>query len=361
MNAIARAWLRPFCVALREPLATAAGSIEARTGVLVVLEDRAGRVGVGEASPLPGRLAGPVENLPACREALARAVEGLEGCDPESVLAGDGSEVVPLAARFALESALIDLVAQARGVCGADWLAGGRAPHDRVPVNALVGGGDAGAVGRAARCLVARGYGTFKLKVGMDGLGDDIERVASLRQAVGSRACVRLDANGAWSPEQAEEAVAALARLEVEYIEDPICIESRSDVACLAALRAASPVPLAVDECTADPDLLCEVLAKEAADRLILKPPSLGGLRATRRRVRDAAAQGVACVLTSSIDTAVGLAATLHLAASLPGAAPACGLGTAEWLAEDVAPPPAVRQGVMALPEGPGMGVVVAL
>jgi o-succinylbenzoate synthase len=360
-RAIVRGVLHPFEVALRRPLETSAGRIESRRGVLLRLVDRAGRVGLGEASPFPARVESPEEDVLACDEALAEAIPALGGMDPVERLDGLAlPDAVPPAARFALESALVDLAAQARGLRAADWLAGGRAFRDPVIVNALIAGADAEAVRAGAEEALALGYETFKLKVGFAGVGEDTERLESLRRTVGKAARIRVDANGAWSPEVAREALRELERFDLEFVEDPIAVGSVDDVADLGALRGSSPVPIAVDEATARPPLIAEVLEQKAADRLVLKPAAIGGLLASRRLAGAAHRLGIGCVVTSNLDAAVGLAASLHLAASLEGELAACGLGTASWLARDVATPLPVRGGRMHLPEGAGLGVVLA-
>ncbi len=352
--------VRPFRLRLRAPLETGAGLIEVREGVLLVLHDSEGRRGLGEAAPIPGLPAFAHEEARSCGDVLMCSIPHLEGRSPEEV--DDLLERVERchpASRFALESALVDLAAQARGVRVADWLAGGHAPHTKVPVNALVTGADPEEVRVVAEGAIARGFGTFKLKVGIRGLAEDAKRVAALRNAIGTRARIRLDANGAWSRDEALRAIAELSRFTIEYIEDPIRIRTLEDVAILAELRAASSIPLGADDCVADPVLVREIIARKAADVLILKPSCLGGLAAARAVARAAWARGMRAVVTSSIDSAVGVMATLHLAASLEGDLAACGLATASLLAEDVATPPAIDRGVMTLPSEPGLGVVL--
>jgi o-succinylbenzoate synthase len=301
------------------------------------------------------------EEVRVCDGALTRAIPALEGMDPEALAdARSRLEPAPPAAHFALESALVDLAAQARGLRAADWLAGGRAPRGQVAVNALIGGADAEAVRASAEEALGSGYQTFKLKVGVGGIGEDAKRLESLRRTVGNAARIRLDANGGWSPEAARDALVDLSRFDLEFLEDPIPICGRDDVAMLADLRRSSPVPIAVDACTARRDLVAEVFALDAANLLVLKPAAIGGLMRARRLAQQAQRVGIRCVVTSNLDAAVGLAASLQLAASLAGALPACGLGTAAWLARDVATPPAIRGGYMRLPEMPGLGVILA-
>jgi L-alanine-DL-glutamate epimerase-like enolase superfamily enzyme len=182
--------------------------------------------------------------------------------------------------------------------------------------------------------------------------------VAALRQAVGPEARIRLDANGAWSAEMARDALRELSRFDLEYVEDPLRVRTPDDVEALASLRGESPVSLAADDCLWDPACASAMLACRAVDRFVLKAAPLGGLAATRELARRARERGIDSVVTSTMDAAVGLTASLHLAAAL-GAESACGLGTAAWLAEDVATPPRIEAGQMSLPRGSGLGIDV--
>jgi o-succinylbenzoate synthase len=351
--------VRPFHLPLRAPLETGASRIVAREGALLVLRGAAGRVGFGEASPIPGFRAFAREPVDAVLAVLGKAARSLAGRSPDDVadvLAGVGSEHP--ASRFAIETACADLVSQALGMRMADWLAGGAAPREQVAVNALIAGGSAEAVRDAAEKARADGFRAFKLKLGVRGIGEDTKRVAALRDAVGRDGVIRLDANGAWSPEEAAAALAEFARFEVDYVEDPIRIRTPDHVAELAALRQITTrIPLAIDDAAADPVLLRRAIDLRAADVLVVKPSCLGGLGATTAIVNDAREGGMRAVVTSGIDSAVGLAATLQLAASLPGELPPCGLATSHLLARDVAPPPPIVNGAMALPQMSGLGV----
>lgn len=355
---IVRGEIRPFRLRLRTPLETGRGRIREREGVLLTLYDSDGRCGIGEASPIPGGSSAEGRDVRACSDALEGVLPRLEGRSSEDAVALlAGVEEAQPAARFGLESALVDLSARRRGVRAADWLAGGRAPHPVVPVNVLINGSSPEEVRIAAELASARGFGTCKLKVGVLGLGEDTKRVDALREAMGPHAMIRLDANGAWSPEEAREALAELSRFEIEYVEDPIHIGRLADVRALGELRAASPVAFASDEGAVNPVLRREILATKAADWLILKPSALGGLTASRRVAREAWAAGVRAVVTSGIDSAVGLTATMHLAASLEGELFPCGLATAGLLMEDVAAPPPIQRGRMRLSGSPGFGI----
>lgn len=203
------------------------------------------------------------------------------------------------------------------------------APHrDRIPINATVP-----AVPAAQVPDVLAGFPgahTAKIKVAEPGqtLADDIARVEAARAMV---ARLRVDANGGWTVEQAAAAAAALtATGPLEYLEQPC-----ASVAELAELRRRIDVPIAADESirrAADP---LAVVRANAADIAVLKVAPLGGISAL---LGIAAQLGVPVVVSSALDSAVGISAGLRAAAALPALEYACGLGTGSFFIEDVAP-----------------------
>jgi L-alanine-DL-glutamate epimerase-like enolase superfamily enzyme len=143
-----------------------------------------------------------------------------------------------------------------------------------------------------------------------------------------------------------------LAAYDLEYIEQPV-----AGMADLAQVRRAVDVPIAADECVTDAGTVRELAVLGAADIVVVKPALLG-LRAAVSVVRTAQACGLGVVVTSALDTSIGIAAALHLAATLPDPALPCGLATASLLAGDLARDPLTpRSGWLEVPRGPGLGV----
>jgi O-succinylbenzoate synthase len=210
----------------------------------------------------------------------------------------------------------------------AGWIGWPAPVRDVVPVNAIVPAVDPETAGRLTR---ESGCTTVKVKVAEPGqtLDDDVARVAAVRDALGAGGCVRVDANGAWTTSEAVAALRQLAASDLEYVEQPC-----STLPECAAVRLASGVRVAVDEGVrkaADPTHV--VGLREAADVLVLKVPPLGGVRPA---LAVAATYGLPCVVSSALDTSVGLSAGLALAASLPELPYACGLGSGRLLTADV-------------------------
>ena len=181
----------------------------------------------------------------------------------------------------------------------------------------------------AARMAVAAGCHTIKVKVG-DPEGE--ARVRAVREAVGPAAHIRLDANGSWDLEQAIRALEVLARYDIELVEDPV-----PTLADLALLRRRTSIPLAAETSIRTMEDVIEMRRLDAADVLVIKPQRIGGIVAALHAAELAA---IPVVVSSALETSVGLAACLAVAAALPASPYAHGIGTATLLAEDVASDP---------------------
>jgi O-succinylbenzoate synthase len=213
--------------------------------------------------------------------------------------------------------------------------------RDRVPINATVPAVPATRVSEVlARFPGAR---TAKVKVAEPGqtLADDVDRVNATRELVPT---VRVDANGGWSVEEAARAAAALtADGPLEYLEQPCATVDE-----LAALRQRLDVPIAADESIRKADDPLAVVRAQAADIAVLKVAPLGGISSL---LEIAAQIDIPVVVSSALDSAVGIAAGLSAAAALPQLRHACGLGTGGLFVEDVAEPAEPIDGF--LPVGP--------
>jgi O-succinylbenzoate synthase len=210
-----------------------------------------------------------------------------------------------------------------------DWPAPLR---DAVPVNATV----PVVAPDVAHVLVSRsGCATAKVKVAEPGtsLADDLARVEAVRDALGPAGRVRVDANGAWSVDQAVSCIGELDRAAggLEYVEQPC-----GTVEELAACRRRVEVPIAADESIRRAEDPYRVRDLEAADLAVLKVQPLGGVRACLRIAEDI---GMPVVVSSALETSLGLAAGVALAAALPSLDHACGLATRSLLTADVATP----------------------
>ena len=181
------------------------------------------------------------------------------------------------------------------------------------------------------------GCRTVKVKVADRGqtLADDVARVAEVRRLMGPDGRIRVDANGGWNVDEAERAVHALAPFDLEYLEQPC-----SSIAELAELRARIrylDILIAADESVRRAEDPLEVARSGAADLLVIKAQPLGGITAALRLIDEA---GLPVVVSSALDTSVGISMGLALAARIPHLDYDCGLGTAALLVADVTDEP---------------------
>jgi len=276
------------------------GAARARTvreALLVELRDERGAIGLGEAAPLPGVSPDTLE-------------------DAERAVAAFSLETLALpaapAARFALETALLALEAQRAGTTIARLLGG---TTDALPCAVVVDTLD------AARAAIAAGATVLKLKVGP---GLDVAWIAAVA-ALGVR--LRLDANGAWSLDEARAHLAALAGLPIDFVEEP-CRDARALLPGLVG-RLEPAGAIALDESLVGDHAIDPRLAA-----VILKPTLLGGLRACLALAAAARAAGVPAIVTHALEGPIGTAACAELALAL-GGAHAAGLaphaGIAGW------------------------------
>ena len=308
-------------------------------GVLQLTTDD-GLVGLGE-------VAGPT--LPTGFETeLKRVTRVLLGRE----LAGAGAVGGILGG--AVDTSILDVQGQLAGRSMADLLGGGA---DSVAVNALVVvTGSPVADVAAALARVDAGLQTIKLKPTAGGVAVD-GSLHAIRDAVGPDVALRLDMNGNMSEADAIRWLGTLEGLRLEYVEQPIA--PSLGVEALARVRRSIPMPLAADESLTDAEAATALLDAAACDVLVIKPARVGGPRTSVRIARDAAAAGIDVTISTLYESGIGLAAALHVAATISGER-AHGLGTGELLEMDlIGRGLPVILGRLAVPSGGGLGVAL--
>ena len=343
---IAAARLHPYVLPLKRPWVAARATLHERRGMLLSLSGDDGVTGWGDCAALPSAAAAGHARVSA---ALTALLPQLAGADSEALL-GHASPPAPPEVRWAVQTALYDLAARRSNQSLARYL-GARADTAAVAVNAALGALDEATLERAAAALAA-GYGVAKIKVGVGPVDGELDLLRAVDAATGGRLRLRLDANRAWSGRDARRFLTQIARLPIDAVEEPL---RQPTVQRLRDLQRELPYPVAVDESL--PQLGVDMLLEHAAvRRLVVKPARIGGLTATRELVQRAHGAGVEVVLTSVVDSAVGVTAAAHLAAATaPGIAH--GLATLDWLAVDVAVAPVLRDGRLLLGDAPGLGL----
>ena len=329
---------------LREPLQSSYGAVDERELLMVALSDDDGQTGYGEAAPLQ-----PYDGV-----SIARVEQALERYRPvlERSAGMNGAEIVDACRRVddlpeafaAIDLALWDGAGRRAGRPVASLLTD--TPAARVPVNATLSALDRrGAAEQAARA-VERGFGCLKVKVGT---GDDAGRVAAVRAAAGPHTALRVDANGAWSVEQAVRSIEALSPAGLELVEEPV-----HGLAKMREVRERVATRVAIDETAAEHG----ALTAGVADAVCLKIGRCGGISGLLAAAALVRASGAEVYVASTLDGPIGIAAGVHAAAALAsrGPLPACGLATLGMF-EGLSDPLDPVDGAIRVPEGPGLGV----
>ncbi|MCP4087944.1 MAG: o-succinylbenzoate synthase [Actinomycetia bacterium] len=333
-------------VPLRTPFVNARGPVKTRSGALLRVEVGNGLVGWGEAAPLDGFSPETLHDVVAALEVWAGDVVGRPLTALPAVDSRGGGT-----ARSAATSAALDVVARRADCSLATLLAWPGSARPVVATNVVVGSVDPVEAARAAEAGVSRGHRTVKLKVGHGSVGDDVKLVGAVRAAVGPDIAIRIDANGVWTEPTAVATLDRLASFVIEYVEDPVI-----GAEALARVRAATTVPIALDEPLRTAAVLDQHLMERSIDIAVLKPTALGGPVEAMALARRAAASDVGTIVTSFLDAAVGRAVALAVAAALPDGG-AAGLATGDLLATDIAAGHPVVDGAMALGPTVGLGV----
>jgi o-succinylbenzoate synthase len=333
----------PYALPFRQPYVTARGRLERREMALLRLRSDDGLVGLGEAVPLSLRGGTGLADVVAELERL----DGRDGLD-EATLRSDALGL-SAPARCAALTALLDL----RGRRAAAEGSTGPVEGEGVECNATLVAGEPAAVAAEAGRWAADGFTTFKLKLGT---GDDLAQVFAVREAVGPRARIRVDANAAWDVETAKRTLRSLEPLEIELAEQPVpTLEESAEVA------ASTSIPIAGDE---------SVESKADAERArAMNACALTGIKLSKVGGPEAAieiAEVLPAYVSSALDGPVGIAVAAQVARTLrevagadrPG--PAHGLATQRLFSSTIASVECeIRGGKLYPPAGPGLGVEI--
>jgi o-succinylbenzoate synthase len=325
---------------LRAPFVSALGSVSVRELLLLALEDREGNVGYGEAAPLPIYDGVQLEHAQAALEDCRHTLADGDGRDRREVLEECSARAVLPQAVAAVDLALWDLEGRRRRL--PVWRLLGASAAAPVEVNFTLDATDRAGAAREADAARAAGFRCVKAKVAV---GDDAGRIAAVRAAAGPAVAIRLDANGAWSIEEALAALRALAPAGIELCEEPV-----RGLEQIGLLSKQTHIPLAIDESAAAPG----ALDRRICHAMCLKIARCGGISGVLEAARSARAVGYELYLASTLDGPLAIAAALHLAAAIAPSRP-CGLATLGLFADRRDPLP-VQAGRIAAPAGAGLG-----
>jgi o-succinylbenzoate synthase len=331
-----------YAARLRTPLVSSHGTVSERPLIVLELEDEEGITAFGEAAPLDTYGGVDIDAALAALNRCRPLLEASNGIDRQRLLTRCIATGCPPQALAAIDLALWDLAGQRTGQ--PVWRLLGADHPTPIPVNATIGAVPPDDAAQAALSAQAEGYCTVKVKVG---IGDDLDRIRAIRSAVGPALAIRLDANGAWSVDQAIAMLNLLEPLGIECCEEPVHgVEANGRVA------AATAIAVALDETTSATDAF-ERRVCEAVCLKIAASSGITGLIANAGRARRL---GYQVYLASTLDGPLGIAAALHAACAVSVDGP-CGLATLGAFdgADDRLP---VFEAGMLPPGGAGLGDV---
>lgn len=257
------------------------------------------------------------------------------------------------AAKAAIDIALFDLIGRVLGRPVHDLL-GGRLRSSMSALDILPIDEPARMAELAVRLGETTGTAAFKIKIDAD-LSLGIARIAAIREAAGADAMLVVDANGAWTVKESVNACRALEAYDVTVVEQPT---PGDDLDALAEVTARTTVRISADE-SARPELVGRLLAQRGADLVNVKLTREGGLLPARRVAAAAQLHGIGVIAGSVVQNALLDAACAHFFAATPGIVYNESGKSPSWHVEDVAVGLVVRDGLVYVPEGPGLGVTV--
>lgn len=337
----------PYALPFREPYVTARGVLERREMALLRLRSAEGPVALGEAVPLSLRGGATLEQV-------VKGLEGLAGIgDSASLAAAAGG--LPAPARCAVATALMDLAGKLGEATAPPGLRAVISPQP-VRCNATLLAGEPDTIAADALRWAEAGFSAFKLKLGEGGgVKSEVARVRALRDAVGSGASIRVDANGAWDARTAKRVLKRLEPLDVELAEQPVATP-----AAMAKVAATTRIPLAADETVAGPEEARRARAAGQCALAALKLSKVGGPGAALE-----IAAAIPSYMSSALDGPVGIAAAAYTVQAMrdlghDSAGLAHGLATQRLFAATIASAaPRLEGDMLHLPEGPGLGVEI--
>ena len=315
----------------KEPAGTSRGVYRTRTSRFVHLtcDDLPGIVGVGECAPLPNLSCDDLPDYDAVLRRQSDEVCAREGIDVDALR--DFPSML-----FGLEMAWRQLHLGGSTALSDTPFARG---EEGIPINGLVWMGDFDTMAARLEQKLAQGFSCVKIKIGAIDFADEMSLIHRLRERYGSdRIELRVDANGAFSPDEALEKLNKLAAYDIHSIEQPIMAGQWQEMARLCKL---SPLPIALDEELIGINTVerkRQLLDTISPQYIILKPSLHGGMAGCREWINLARERGIGSWITSALESNVGLNAIAHLAAEVygPGITMPQGLGTGQLFTDNI-------------------------
>ncbi len=297
---------------LKRPFRISLGLIDVTDTVFVRVHGEDGHYGMGEANPLAPVVGETMGTTLAACEICARLLIGSDAHDIDGATARMRASLPHnTTARSAVDMALYDLLGKAAGLPLHALLGGAKR---QIVTDNTVGIDTPEVMARHAIEFRNRGFGAIKVKLGT-GVAEDVARMAAIRAAVGPEVMLRIDANQGWSRVEAQAALARIAAFDVQYCEQPV---KAWDIAGLALVSAASPIPVMADEALFDDHDAVALLRANAARYFNIKLAKSAGIHVALRINAVAEASGIPCMVGCMTETRLGLTAAAHLVSARP-------------------------------------------
>jgi o-succinylbenzoate synthase len=346
-----------FELPFRASLVTARGLSNRRKGIIISAKTDDGFSGIGEISPLD---AFSRESLPQARRSAQHMADYLDDAEvpaePEAMAQVIGhledEFSAPPSVLFGFEMLLGDLAGKKAGLSLSRWFSS-NASRD-VAVNAILTGPPED-IQRQLVTKTAKDFRVYKIKIDARGIKPALEKIKAVRNSVADDVMIRLDLNRGLDFEDAVGLLNQIKEFGIEYVEEPL---KEPTTQGLTALREKTGLRIALDETVAETEKFYDLLNSKACDVIVVKPMVLGGINKSIKVSKISAEQGLKTVITSTLESGIGVAACLHVAAMLGDHILPCGLDTLDLFQDSIINENLpIVSGHMNVPEIPGLGV----
>lgn len=335
----------PQTLRFRFAAGTSRGVLQEKVSWFILLEQD-GVVGIGEAGPLPGLSPEPLDGMEGYLATLANALEKEPMPENEAEALGlaarlTGSQWPSI--RFALETALLDWVGGGKKILFDNAFSRG---EKAIAINGLIWMGEKETMRERMQQKLKEGFRCLKMKIGAIHFEEECAILAEVRKHFSAdQITLRVDANGAFPPSEAQEKLEQLAAYDIHSIEQPI---RAGQTKAMYSLCRETPVPIALDEELIGIDVQKEgsrLLEEIQPHYIILKPSLIGGIAASRAWIALAEAQGIGWWITSALESNIGLNAISQFTANYPKEDFPQGLGTGQLYHNNIPSPLTIREG----------------
>lgn len=341
-------------VPLKKPFKTALRTVEAAESVIVHLTTQDGRYGFGEAPPTHVITGDTLDGIERAAQLIGAQLIGMDLRNREQLFGKLHKTLIGnTSAKAAIDMALYDLIAQHAGMRLTQFLGGYR---NSVETDYTVSVNSPEEMAQDAEDYGRAGFTVLKVKVGIDTPEQDLKRIQAIRDRVGNKVTLRLDANQGWDPKSAVRTIGKMedAGFDIELIEQPV---PAGDIEGMKFVTEHTMTPIMADESVFSPADARRVLEMRAADLLNIKLMKAGGIHQALKINALAESFGVRCMTGSMIETKLGLSAAAHFAASQPNIT-RFDFDAPLMLKEDILPGGIEYGGkTVRFPERPGLGI----